>query len=220
MTRRTIRAFPVLAVALLVGCGTAGGSSSDLDKALDVELPGFMRAAVPQTPLTLCDADPSGTGLTPPSLPAELGPSTAVFFQAAPATLEAYAWRASAEAIQEADPESAPASDAEAAQAVVDAATTAAVAACPFEVTTQVHTDGDGVPDGIGTDGQSVAPWSRSGWQGVRIHRTVTGQEQTDRRLVRSGDVVLLVVLRADRDDPGTLGPVDDFLEAVARNLE
>jgi hypothetical protein len=220
MTRRTTWAVPWLALGLLAGCGgSSAGATSDLDTALDVELPGFVSAAVPQAPTTLCDADPSGTGPTPPAFPAELGTPAAVFFQTAPATPEDYAWRASAEAVQQADPEAAPESDAEAAQAVVDAAT-AAAARCTFQVSTELHTDGDGIPDGAGTDGQSVDAWSGSGWTGVRIHRVVTGQEQTDRRLVRSGDVVLLVILRADRDDPEILEPADDFLEAVAHNLE
>ena len=66
---------------------------------------------------------------------------------------------------------------------------------------------------------QTVEPWSGSGWEGVRIHHVVPGQEQTDRRLVSEGDVVLLVVMRADRDGPEILAPADDFLEAVAENL-
>ena len=76
-------------------------------------------------------------------------------------------------------------------------------------------TDGDGRLDSGSSDIQSVEPWSGHGWEGVRIHRDA-GSEQTDRRLVRADDVVLLVVLRAD---DGDLAPADDFLEAVAENL-
>jgi hypothetical protein len=52
----------------------------------------------------------------------------------------------------------------------------------------------------------------------VRIHRVVSGQMQTDRRLVHRDGVVLLVVLRADTDAeiPGT---ADDFLAAVVQKL-
>jgi hypothetical protein len=117
-----------------------------------------------------------------------------------------------------ADPEAAPESDADAARAFVDDAT-AAADACGFELFTDADTDGDGAIDSGTSDIQTVEPWSGSGWQGVRIHRVVSGQEQTDRRLVRRDDVVLLVVLRADRVDPEILGPADDFLEAVAENL-
>jgi hypothetical protein len=176
-------------------------------------------AAARPTPATLCDREPSGTGATPPVLPVTFGEPAAAFLQTAPATLEAYAWRATVEAAQEADPAAAPGSGAEAARDFVDAAA-AAASACSFQLTTELHTDGDGIADGTGTDAQSASPWSGSGWEGVRIHRVVTGQEQVDRRLVRSGDVVLLVILRADRDDAESLDPVDDYLEAVAENLE
>jgi hypothetical protein len=169
-------------------------------------------------PETLCDPEPSGTGLTPPALSGELGEPAAVFYETGPATLEAYAWRASAEAMRETGGEPAPDSDEDAARTFVDQATSAGQA-CAFEVTSPSDTDGDGFTDSTGTDVQTVEPWSGSGWEGVRIHRVVSGQEQTDRRLVRSGDVVLLVVVRADRDDPAILEPADDFLAAVAKRL-
>ncbi len=127
------------------------------------------------------------------------------------ATLEAYAWRASAEAARAADLEAAPESDEEAAQQFVEDATRA-TEACGFELVRESDTDGDGVSDTDVSEVQTVEPWSGSGWEGVRIHHVVPGQEQTDRRLVSEGDVVLLVVMRADRDGPEILAPADDFL--------
>jgi hypothetical protein len=194
--------IPVLAVGVLAGCGTSAASTVDLDEALTVELPGFLPAAARGTPTTLCDAEPTGTGATPPPLPGELGTSAAVFYEQAQSTVEAYAWPASAEAARQ----------------FVDEATTAAEA-CDFELFTDADTDGDGALDTGISDVQSVEPWSGSGWDGVRIHRVVSGQEQTERRLVHRDGVVLLVVLRADSDDSETLAPAADFLDAVAQKL-
>ncbi|GAA3165893.1 hypothetical protein GCM10010531_18070 [Blastococcus jejuensis] len=216
--RTTRRLLSCAAVALLAACGSVLQPSGDLAEALVVELPGYVAAAPGQIPLTLCDPLPSGTGPTPPPLSGELGEPAAAFYQTAPATLEAYAWRASAEAARAADPDAAPDSDEEAARLFVEDARSAA-AGCEFELFTDADTDGDGMLDTGTSDVQSVEPWSGSGWEGVRIHRVVSGQEQTDRRLVYAGDVVLLVVMRADRDDPEILAPADDFLEAVAERL-
>jgi hypothetical protein len=171
------------------------------EAALVVDLPGFVPAAARPTPETLCDGIPTGTGETPPALSGDLGTPAAVFYESGPATLEAYAWQTSTEAAQQ----------------FVDH-TRSAAAACDFELFTDADTDGDGRIDTGTSDVQSVEPWSGSGWEGVRIHR-VSGSEQTDRRLVSAGDVVLLVVLRADTHGPEILAPADDFLEAVAENL-
>ena len=80
---------------------------------------------------------------------------------------------------------------------------TAAAAACSF----------------ASTETQTVEEWTGSGWTGIRILRMVPGTELVDRRLVRVGEVVLLVVLRADSDDPAETAPADDALAAVAGNL-
>jgi hypothetical protein len=192
-----------MVMALLAGCGSVLEPSGDLADALVVELPGYVAAAARPTPETLCDGDATGTGPTPPAFPAGLGEPAAVLYQTAPATLEAYAWRASAEASSAADGETAPESDDEAAQQFVDDAT-AAAEACAFE---------------LATESQSVEPWSGAGWEGVRIPRVVPGEQQVDRRLVRAGDVVLLVIMRADTDTPAVLAAEDDFLAAVADNL-
>jgi len=192
-----------MAMALLTACGSLLEPSGDLSDAMDVELSGYVAAAARPTPQTLCDAEPSGTGPTPPALSGDLGEPAAAFYETAPATLEAYAWRASAEAARTAGTGTAPESDEEAARQFVDDATTAA-AACGFDLSTDV---------------QSVEPWSGSGWEGVRIHRVVSGEQQIDRRLVSTGDVVVLVIVRADSTDPEILTPADDFLADVAENL-
>ena len=199
--RTAARLLPGAAVAVLAACGSPVEASGDLAEAMVVDLPGYVSAAARPTPETLCDPLPSGTGPTPPALSAELGQPAAVYYQTAPATLEAYAWQASTEAARQ----------------FVDDARSAA-AACDFELFTDADTDGDGALDTGSSDVQSVEPWSGSGWEGVRIHR-VSGSEQIDRRLVRADDVVLLVVMRADRHGPEILAPADDFLEAVAENL-
>jgi hypothetical protein len=198
---RRLAAITVLVLGVLVGCGTSPGSAVDLGQALTVELPGFVPAAPRGTPTTLCDAEPTGTGATPPSLSGELGAAAAVFYEQPQSTLEAYAWPASTEE----------------ARTFVDEAA-AAAGECDFQLYTDADTDGDGNLDSGSSDVQSVEPWSGSGWEGVRIHRDA-GSEQIDRRLVRADGVVLLVVLRADTSDPESLAPADDFLEAVAESL-
>ena len=216
--RTTGRLLSCAAVTLLAACGSVLEPSGDLEEALVVEPPGYHPVADGPIPQTLCDPLPSGTGPTPPALSGELGEPAAVFYATAPATLEAYAWRASAEAARAADPETAPESDEAAAQQFVDDATTAAEG-CGFELFTEADTDGDGVLDTGVSEVQTVEPWSGSGWEGMRVHRVVPGEQQVDRRLVYAGDVVLLVVMRVDRDGPEILAPADDFLEAVAENL-
>ena len=197
--RTAVRLLPGAAVALLAACGSVVEPFGDRpETALVVDLPGFVPAAARPTPETLCDGLPTGSGETPPALPGDLGTPAAVFYESGPATLEAYAWQASAGS----------------AERFVDLALGAA-AACDFEMFSDADTDGDGRLDSGSSDIQSVEPWSGHGWEGVRIHRDA-GSEQTDRRLVRADDVVLLVVLRAD---DGDLAPADDFLEAVAENL-
>lgn len=197
--RTAARLLPGAAVAVLAACGSPVEASGNLDGALVVELPGYVPAAERPTPQTLCDGGPSGA--TPPALSANLGTPAALFYESGPATLEAYAWQASTEAARQ----------------FVDDARSAA-AACDFELFTDADTDGDGALDTGFSDVQTVEQWSGSGWEGVRIHRA-SGSEQTDRRLVRADDVVLLVVMRADRDGPEIIAPADDFLEAVAANL-
>ena len=198
---RRLAAVPVLALGVLAGCGSPAASFVDLEKALTVELPGFVPAAARGTPTTLCDAEPTGTGVTPPSLSGELGASATVFYEQAQSTLEAYAWPASPEAARQ----------------FVDSAASAA-SGCDFQMFSDADTDGDGRLDSGTSDVQTVEPWSGSGWEGVRIHRDA-GSEQTDRRLVYRDGVVLLVVLRADTGSPESLAPADDFLEAVAEDL-
>ena len=193
-------------VGVLAGCGAGGADpagGTDPGSALDVPLDGFVAAAERPVPEALCDPDPTGAGPTPPALPALPGSPDAAFLESAPTTVEAYAWTVD---------------DAGAARALVADAQPAA-AACAWSVRVDRDLDGDGVPETPGTDAQQVAEWSADGWSGVRIVRTGTGSEQVDRRFVASGDVVLLVVTRADGDDPGLLTAADDYLTAVAERL-
>jgi hypothetical protein len=92
-------------------------------------------------------------------------------------------------------------------------------AACTWSHAGMRDLDGDGVPETPSTEEQRVEPWSGAGWQGLRLVRTTPGTEQVDRRLVRADDVVLLVVVRADGDDPGLLASAEDYLSAVAEAL-
>lgn len=189
----------VAVAAVLSGCGGAAGASGELEESLAVELPGFVAVAARPTPATLCDPDPARPDLTPPGLPAELGSPVAVNYQTAPTTLEAYAWATEAAAL-------------------LDTAAEAA-AACGWSSAGARDLDGDGVSETPSTDEQRVEPWSGAGWEGIRILRTVPGTELVDRRLVRADDVVVLVIVRADGDDPALLAPADDYLDALADAL-
>jgi hypothetical protein len=126
-----------------------------------------------------------------------------VNYQTAPTTLEAYAWATDGP---------------DEAAALLDTAAEAA-AACGWSIAGTRDLDGDGVPETPTTEEQRVDPWSDAGWEGIRILRTVPGTEVVDRRLVRADDVVLLVVVRADGDDPALLAAADDYLGAVAEAL-
>ena len=194
-------AFSVVVAVALSGCGSTG--SGDLRESLTVELPGFVAVAARPTPATLCDPDPTRPDVTPPGLPDELGTPVAVQYQSAPVTLEAYAWTAP-------DPDEA--------GSLIDTVVTSA-AACAWSRAGLRDLDGDGSPETPSTEEQRVEPWSEAGWEGLRILRTVPGTEQVDRRLVRADDVVLLVVVRADGDDPALLASADDYLSAVAEAL-
>lgn len=198
--RRSAWAAATSAAVLLSGCGSAAG---DLEQALAVELPGFVAVAARPTPATLCDPEPARPDLTPPGLPDGLGAPVAVNYQTVPTTLEAYAW--TTEGPDEA-------------QSLLDTAE-AAAAACGWSSAGARDLDGDGVTETPSTQEQRVEPWSAAGWEGIRILRTVPGTEQVDRRLVRTDEVVLLVVVRADGDDPALLDPADDYLTAVADAL-
>ena len=196
----------MLALGVLAACGTSAASTVDLDAALTVELPGFVPGAGRGTPTTLCDAEPTGSGATPPPLSGELGASATVFYEQAQSTVEAYAW---------------PAASAEAAREFVGEAA-AAARGCEFELFTDAHTDGDGSLDSGISDVQTVEPWEGSGWTGVRVHREVSGPgsgEQVERRLLRSEEIVLLVVLRSDRLGEEQSEPVDALLEQVHDSL-
>jgi hypothetical protein len=79
-----------------------------------------------------------------------------------------------------------------------------------------------GRPEGTGTEVQAFEPFDGAGWTGVRIHREVSvgSVEVVERRLVRSGDVVLLVVLRSDVLGDEQLDVLDTLLEQVGERLD
>src|SRR5215218_1670854 len=120
MTRH-LRVLPVaLAAGALAACGTASGSGAGGMQ--DVELPGFVSAAARPIPTTLCDPDPARPDTPPPALPDGLTAPTAVFYESAQTTLEAYAW--TPENVEDPeDPE-----DPDPAKTVIEAAVDAAAA--------------------------------------------------------------------------------------------
>jgi hypothetical protein len=185
------------AAVLLAGCGAVGRveaatAQSDLRQALAVELPGYQSVGGPEM-TAVCDPAPSG-GETP-QLPADLGRPVSSFFARAESTVEAYGWALEDEA---------------AARAVVDDVINAA-GDCEHEVPI----------DAAGTDIQTTEPWDDAGWTGLRVHREVTAgsAELVERRLVRFGDVVLLVVLRSDVLGDEQLDALDTLLQDVGTAL-
>ena len=140
-------------------------------------------------PATLCDPDPGRTGTPAPALPGGLG-SLEAEFQLVSAPTTIEAYAWTADDAGRAE----------------DLLAEAATAAGPCTWTTT-------------GESQQVGEWSAGDWAGLRITRTVPGQEQVDRRLVARGTVVLLVVTRSDGDDPALLDVADDYLAAVARQL-
>ena len=195
-------------LGVLAGCGTSGPRAVNLPEILSVDLPDFVPAAGRGVPNTLCDAEPTGTGATPRFLSPELHAPATVFYEQAQSTLEAYAWPTTPDVAR---------------RFVEEAAS--AVDECEYELFSDADTDGDGELDTGTSDIQKVEDWSGSGWTGVRVHRVVSGSEQVDRRLAYADTpdetaMVLLVVLRADTDDESVTAVVDDYLDAVAADLE
>ena len=206
MRRRGTRTTAALACWLLAGAVLAGCGGEDADDTsgvpLDVALDGFHPADARPTPTALCDADPADPSRTSPALPGGLGSlEGAAQLVSAPTTIEAFAWTAD---------------DAGRAEDLLAEAT---AAAGPCTWTTSADLDGDGVAESPGGEAQQVGEWSAGDWAGLRITRTVPGQEQVDRRLVARGTVVLLIVTRADGDDPALLDVADDYLAGVAEQL-
>jgi hypothetical protein len=130
----------------------------------------------------------------------------AAVFEGAEATLEAYAWVFEDQA---------------AAGSLVEGFTDRADD-CAHEVFADADTDGDGTLDAGQTDVQTAESWEGAGgWFGLRVHREVSGlgeSEMVERRLVHSGGVVLLGVLRSDRVDADT-EPLDVLLQEVQEGL-
>jgi hypothetical protein len=187
------------AVAVVLGActptvaGTASpGGPPDLGAALSVELPGSRRVDPPPPPWQLC---PTAPGTPAPRLDPALGEPVAAGHASGEVTLHVYAWATSAPMV----------AAAVLGQAEVEAPDCAAAPPSP-----------DAGPGARVV--RSVDGWAGSGWTGVRIRAEVTGPGPSvaETRLVRSDEVVVLVVATGG-------GPVsevvDDHLAAVADRL-
>lgn len=183
------------AVCVLASCtssvaGTASpGGPPDLGAALAVDLPGAHPVDPPPPPWQLCTTAP---GTPAPRLDPALGEPVSVGHASEGTTLHAYAWATSAPMVAEAI----------LGQAAMEA---------PDCASAPPSTD-------AGPGARSVADWAGSGWAGVTIRTEVPGPDPAveETRLVRSDEVVVLVVLAAE---DGDLRPVDEFLAAVADRL-
>jgi hypothetical protein len=190
------------AVALLLGAlvsctstvpGTASyGGPPDLPAALSAPVPGLEPAGVPPPPTELCGTGPGGSRA--PRLDPALGEPAAVGHASGGRALHAYGWTTSVPMV---------------AEAILDQAA-AEVPDCRYSAA-----DGP-----AGEVVQSSARWSGSGWTGVTITTETRSGEPAFRetRLLRSGEVVVLVVLT---DDAGRAGAsvLDGYLAAVAERL-
>lgn len=179
-------------VGVLTSCtstvaGTASpGGPPDLGAALAVQLPALRPVDPPPPPWQLCTTAP---GTPAPRLDPALGEPVSVGHASEGTTLHAYAWATSAPMV---------------AEAVLGQAETEAPDCASAPPATDVV--------------RSVEDWAGSGWTGVSIRTEVPGSgpavEET--RLVRSDEVVVLVVLAAQ---DGDLRPVDELLATVADRL-
>ncbi|WP_157936871.1 hypothetical protein [Geodermatophilus chilensis] len=175
--------------------GTASpGGPPDLEATLSVPVPGLRPVDPPPPPWQLCTTAP---GTRTPRLDPALGEPVAVGHAAEGMTLHAYAWATSAPMVAEAI----------LGQAEMEA---------PDCASAPPPADAD--PGARIT--RSVDDWTGSGWTGVTIRTEVSGPDPAvgESRLVRSDEVVVLVVLEADGSDPD-LRPIDDLLAAVAARL-
>ncbi|SDM09035.1 hypothetical protein SAMN05660642_01621 [Geodermatophilus siccatus] len=188
------------AVALgLVACtatveGTASpGGPPDLEAALSVPVPGLRPADPPPPPWQLCTTAP---GTRAPRLDPALGEPVAAGSAAEGMTLYAYAWAASAPMV---------------AEAILEQAGTEA----PDCTSAPPSAD----PDPAVRTARSVDGWTGSGWTGITIRTEVPGPDPAvdETRLVRSAEVVVLVVATGSEPDLGRV--VDDHLAAVADRL-
>jgi hypothetical protein len=140
-----------------------------------------------------------------PTLPGSLGEATAVGYSVGDAELHAWAWRT-------ATPESA--------TTVVDEAA-AGLEGCRYQISFDSDTDGDGEIDAGGSEEQTARPWSDGSWTGMSASGRFYGggAEFVESRLVRNGDVVVLVVLTIHGNDDALLATMDASLEGVAARL-
>ena len=169
--------------------GTASpGGPPDLGAALAVPLPGLHPVQPPPPPWQLCT---TASGTPAPRVDPALGEPVSVGHASEGTTLYAYAWATSAPMV---------------AEAILGQARMEAPDCASAPPSADVA--------------RSVEDRAGSGWTGVAIRTEVSGPDPAvgETRLVRSDEVVVLVVLHAAGSDPG-LRPVDEFLAAVADRL-
>jgi hypothetical protein len=169
------------------------------------DVAGFSSGDVPAPPETVCH-DGSYHEDYVPVLPGSLGQPTAVGYRTEDAELHAWGWRLAS---------------ADAATAVVDEAV-ADLGGCSYEIHFDSDTDGDGELDAGGSEQQSAQPFSDDSWTGMSSsgHFYGDGAELVESRFVRSGDVVLLVVLTIHGGGDDSLrSAVATYLDGVAAEL-
>ena len=179
----------VLASCTSTVAGTASpGGPPDLGAALAVPLPGLHPVQPPPPPWQLCT---TASGTPAPRVDPALGEPVSVGHASEGTTLYAYAWATSAPMV---------------AEGILGQARMEAPDCASAPPSADVA--------------RSVEDRAGSGWTGVAIRTEVSGPDPAvgETRLVRSDEVVVLVVLHAAGSDPG-LRPVDEFLAAVADRL-
>ena len=179
----------VLASCTSTVAGTASlGGPPDLVAALAVPLPGLHPVHPPPPPGQLCT---TASGTPAPRVDPALGEPVSVGHASEGRTLYAYAWATSAPMV---------------AEAILGQARMEAPDCASAPPSADVA--------------RSVEDRAGSGWTGVAIRTEVSRPDPAvaETRLVRSDEVVVLVVLHAAGSDPG-LRPVDEFLAAVADRL-
>ncbi|MGR6962901.1 hypothetical protein ACU610_00320 [Geodermatophilus sp. URMC 61] len=172
----------------VVGSASPGGPP-DLQAALSVPVPGLRPVDPPPPPWQLCTTAP---GSRAPRLDPALGEPVAPGHASEGTTLYVHAWATSVPMV---------------AEAILDQAAMEA----PDCVSAPPSVD-------AGPVARTVDDWTGSGWIGVAIRSEVPGPDPavSETRLVRSGEVVVLVVAAGREPD---LQVVDDHLVAVAERL-
>jgi hypothetical protein len=208
MTSQLHRLVVVAAAgATLAGCTTVVAGRiepTDLPTALAVEVPGFAPSDAPPLPDGVCREGSYSGNL--PGLDSALGTPTATGYRAEDSELGVWAWRMNSP---------------DTAEAIVGEATDRADA-CAYDLYYDSDTDGDGDLDAGGHEQQSARAWSDETWDGLAVSARTEGGgvEVAETRFVRSGDVVLLVVLTSTDGGTDSLpATVEAYLDGVAGRL-